>query len=117
MNHLELLERKSRLWHIERAAGKAVALIADKTNEAYEGDDLLRDAVAMQLIRIGEALPRALQVHPELAQHISDTSQIVSLGNQLLRNYPGIDDERVWDIVTTDLPVLLREVRALLAAS
>lgn len=115
MNHLELLERKSRLWHIERAAGKAVALTADKTHEGYESDDLLQDAVAMQLIRIGEALPRALQVHPELAQHISDTSQIVSLGNQLLHNYPGIETTRVWNVIQTDLPLLLREVRALLA--
>ncbi len=115
MSHLELLERKSRLWHIEQAAGKAVALTADKTHEGYESDDLLRDAVAMQLIRIGEALPRALQVHPELAQHISDTSRIVSLGNQLLHNDPETDAAHLWNVIKADLPLLLREVRALLA--
>jgi uncharacterized protein with HEPN domain len=116
MNHLELLERKSRLWHIEQAASKIVAFIAEKTPEDYTSDDMLRDVVEMQLIRIGAALPRALRVHPELAQHMSDTSHIISLRDQLM-DYPRIDAMQVWGVIKTDVPVLLREVRTLLAAS
>jgi len=116
MNHLELLERKTRLWHIEQAANEIVTFTAGKTPADYETDIVLRYAVERQLITIGEALTRALHVDPELAQHISETPQIVSFRNQLVHNYPGIDAERVWDIITTDLPVLLRQVRALLAS-
>ncbi|MEA2463765.1 MAG: hypothetical protein QOJ98_1512 [Acidobacteriota bacterium] len=116
MNHLELLERKSRLWHIEQAASKIVSFTAEKTPEDYASDDMLRDAVEMQLIRIGEALPRALKVHPELARYMSDTSQIVSLRDQLMDD-PQTDATRVWGVIKTDVPVLLREVRTLLATS
>jgi uncharacterized protein with HEPN domain len=116
MNHLELLERKTRLWHIEQAAYEIVTFTAGKTPKDYETDVVLRYAIERQLITIGEALTRALRVDPELAHHISETPQIVSFRNQLVHNYPGIDAAQVWDIITTDLPVLLREVRTLLAS-
>jgi uncharacterized protein with HEPN domain len=42
-------------------------------------------------------------------------SGIIACRNQLVHNYPRISPERIWDIISNDLSVLLREVRALLA--
>jgi uncharacterized protein with HEPN domain len=46
---------------------------------------------------------------------ITDTSGIIELGHQLVHDYPNISPERIWTIIQEDLPILLSEVRALLA--
>ncbi|HVE70254.1 MAG TPA: HepT-like ribonuclease domain-containing protein [Thermoanaerobaculia bacterium] len=115
MDHLQQLERKSRLWHIERAAHDIQTFIEGRRREDYESEQVLALAIERELIIIGEALQRALQVDPELAERISDTRRIVNLRNQLVHNYPNIETERIWDIIHDDLPLLLTEVRALLA--
>lgn len=115
MNHLQQLERKSRLWHIERAAREIQEFVAGRSLEEYENDNLLSAAIERQFTIIGEALHRATQVDPELISKISDTSDIIGLRHQLVHNYPNIDAERIWKIIHDDLPLLLTEVRALLA--
>lgn len=96
MNELALLERKTRLWHIEKAANNISKYIAGRDLEQFLSDSMLQAAV-------------------ELTSTITDVSGIIACRNQLVHNYPRISPERIWDIISNDLPVLLREVRALLA--
>jgi uncharacterized protein with HEPN domain len=117
MNHLQQLERKSRLWHIERAGREIQEIATGRTVDDYDRDRMLSAAIERLFIIIGEALHRALQVDPELATHISNVTRIVNLRHQLVHNYPNVDAERIWSIIEKDLPLLLREVRALLAGS
>ena len=116
MNELEQLERKTRLWHIEKAAGKITTFIAGRTLEQFATDAMLRSAVERELITIGEAMTRAEQVDPELVNLISDVPGIIACRNQLVHNYPRITADRIWEIVTEHVPVLLGEVRALLSS-
>lgn len=117
MNQIEQLERQSRLWHIDHAASMILEFIADRSFDDYESNDLVRMAVERQLITVGEALRRALDVDPEIATHISEAPQIIACRNFLVHKYPHIDSEEIWRIIQVKLPVLLSEVRALLSAA
>jgi uncharacterized protein with HEPN domain len=117
MNELEQLERKTRLWHIEKAADKITTFIAGRTLEQFATDAMLRSAVERELIIIGEAMARAQQVDPELSKLISDVPGIIACRNQLVHNYPRIAAERIWEIISEHVPVLLGEIRTLLASS
>ena len=116
MNELEQLERKTRLWHIEKAAEKIATFIAGRTLEQFSTDAMLRSAVERELIIIGEAMVRAQQADPGLVNLISDVPGIIACRNQLVHNYPRITADRIWEIVTEHVPVLLHEVRTLLSA-
>jgi uncharacterized protein with HEPN domain len=50
----------------------------------------------------------------ELASRITDYQKIVSFRNVLIHGYADVDDELVWDIVETRLPVLREEVERLI---
>jgi uncharacterized protein with HEPN domain len=115
MNQLELLERKSRLWHIEQAVDAILKYTAGKSSAEYEADEVIRDACERRLIIIGEALKKALDVDRELVGRITDVDEIIAFRNQLVHNYPHLDQARIWRIIQSDLPVLLAEVRAVLA--
>jgi uncharacterized protein with HEPN domain len=75
---------------------------------------MLSAAIERLFITIGEALQRALRADPDLASHISDVKRIINLRHQLVHNYPQIDAQQIWEIISDDLPLLLTEVRALL---
>ncbi|HUP60020.1 MAG TPA: HepT-like ribonuclease domain-containing protein [Thermoanaerobaculia bacterium] len=116
MNELARLERKTRLWHIEKAANNVISFIGGCTKEQFLADTMLRSAVERELIIIGEAMARAEEVDPELATMISDVPGIIACRNQLVHNYPRIAPDRIWEIITEHVPLLLTEVRALLSA-
>jgi uncharacterized protein with HEPN domain len=49
-----------------------------------------------------------------LAERISDFRKIISFRNVLIHGYGGINSETTWDIVQQGLPILIRELEALL---
>ena len=115
MNELERLERTTRLWHVENAATSILTSAAGRTfDDLVSGADF-RDAIERRLITIGEAVSRALEVDANLPNRITDVEGIIGLRNQLVHNYPRINPAIVWEIITIDLPLLLAEVRTLLA--
>jgi uncharacterized protein with HEPN domain len=115
MNQLELLERKSRLWHVEQAASAILKYTAGKSFAQFEADEVTYLACERQLIIIGEALKKASDIDRELIGRITDGDAIIAFRNQLVHNYPNLDRGRIWRIIESDLPILLDEVRAVLA--
>jgi len=63
---------------------------------------------------VGEALNRLSRDHPELAARIPDIARIIGFRNVLAHGYDVVDDEVVWDAITSDLPELAAKVAALL---
>lgn len=57
---------------------------------------------------------RRLNCLPRL---LSEHRRIIALRNILIHGYAEVDDRLVWDVVETKLPVLRREVEALLSGS
>ena len=78
---------------------------------------MLRAAVERQFEIIGEAMTNIAKVDEPAAGRISHYRRIIAFRNILIHGYANVDDRLVWDVVKTNLPVLEREVEALLRES
>ena len=111
------LEAKKYVFDIQRAA----ALIAEFTSglslEEYQRRPMVRAAVEREFEIIGEALTQLMKVDTAVAVRISDHRRIVAFRNVLVHGYADVDDQLVWDVITTKLSTLQEEVSALLSPS
>jgi len=110
------LEARKYLYDIQEAAGFAAQFTAGKDFAEYQQNPMLRLAVERAFAIIGEALAQLARVDAALAKKITDFRSIVAFRNILVHAYAQIDDRLVWDIVQAKLPVLIREVAAIMAA-
>jgi uncharacterized protein with HEPN domain len=60
-------------------------------------------------------MKKALDVDRQLMGKITDVDEIIAFRNRLVYNYPDLDQGRIWHIIEADLPLLLTEVRTVLA--
>lgn len=102
-----------RLRHMLEAAQKAVAFSEHRTRGDLETDE-----------QFALALTRLLEIIGEAAGSVSDTVResntaipwrsIVSTRNRLIHGYFDVDLDILWNIVTHDLPLLIREIQSLM---
>lgn len=107
-------DRKVYLFDIREAARTAIRFTTGKTYEDYLNDDMLRLAVERALSIIGEALAQLIKTDGSMISTLTDCRSIVGFRNVLIHQYAEIDDETVWAILQTKLPVLLAEIIALM---
>ena len=74
--------------------------------DAYERDEMARDAVERRLGIIGEALNRAAVLEPTLADQLPELRRIVAMRHRVIHGYGAVDQEIVWDVVVNRLPLL-----------
>jgi uncharacterized protein with HEPN domain len=75
---------------------------------AFEEDQKTYDAVERCLERIREAAAKPGDLAPSLVRG-QPWQEIRALGNRLRHEYDAIREDRLWDIVQTDLPPLRTE--------
>jgi uncharacterized protein with HEPN domain len=109
------LESLKLLEDIRVAATDAAEMAAGKTYQAYAASKQLRYAVERCFEIAGEALGQLHKIDPDVAERITDWRAIISFRNVLIHGYAIVQHDKTWDIVTSELPVLLREVTELLA--
>ncbi|HKI86877.1 MAG TPA: HepT-like ribonuclease domain-containing protein [Thermoanaerobaculia bacterium] len=109
------LEAKKYLFDIQRALQLLRQFSAGGTYEQYTADALLRSAVERQFEVIGEALGQLLKLEPSLSSRISEYQRIIAFRNILIHGYADVDDQVVWGVIESKLPVLVREIEALVA--
>ncbi len=109
------LEVRKLLEDVRRAAELIARFVEGNTPADYARDPLVRSAVERQFEIIGEALNRLTRTDRSVAQRITHASRIITFRNILSHGYDLVDHEVVWDVIETHLPVLRREVRALMA--
>jgi len=107
-------ESLKHLHDIREAAGRVVRFAAGRTRQDYGADDYFRSAVERQFEIIGEALNRLLKADPATAGRISEHRRIIGFRNVLIHGYDAVDDAITWRIIEEKLPILLRELDALL---
>ena len=97
-------------------AERAISYVADMDQEDFLSDDRTYAAVLRNIELIGEAathVPNDIRdSQPEI-----EWRSIVGARNQVAHGYLGIDDDVVWDIVVSDLPNLITQLRDLLESS
>lgn len=108
------LEARKYLFDIQEAAGLAAQFTSGKDFAEYQRDPMLRFAVERAFAIIGEALAQLSRLDEVLAARITDFRSIVAFRNILVHAYAQVDDRIVWGIVESKLPLLIREVAALM---
>jgi uncharacterized protein with HEPN domain len=108
----------SRSWRlfledIVEASSRILRYSEGKDLSAFCADEMAYDAVLRNLQIIGEAakaVPADVrQGHPEV-----DWKGMAGLRDVLAHAYFGLDDETLWDVVTTKIPRLRDQVRLIL---
>ena len=84
---------------------------------AYLQDDEKRDAVERRLGIVGEALHKAANLDPSLAEKLPELRQIVGLRNRVIHAYADVNAETIWIVVQQKLPPLQSRLATLLDES
>jgi uncharacterized protein with HEPN domain len=96
-------------------AREAVELARGRTRTDLDTDRLLNLALVRLLEIVGEAANRVPKEEQTQYPRVP-WPQIVGLRNRLIHGYDAVDFDILWQIVTVDLPPLIIELEALLAA-
>ena len=108
------IDDDTRLRHMHDAAGEAMAFARGKTRQDLDNNRQLALSLLKCIEIVGEAAGRVTdgfrRRHPSIPW-----SQIVGLRNRISHGYDEIDRDRVWEIVQTDLPPLVREIEQILS--
>lgn len=78
----------------------------------YLENKMLRRAVEREFEIIGEAISRLNKIDPDLP--ITSKRHMIGMRNRVIHGYDKIDDEIVWGVIVRHLPILGKEVKALL---
>ena len=94
------------------SAGDALSFVEGMGKEEFLGDKRTQHAVVMCLQIIGEAAKKVLDGFPEFVALRPEIrlEEMRGIRNRIAHGYVLIDQERVWDTVQEDLPVLIEQV-------
>jgi len=102
-----------RLLHIRDAANAAIAFATGRELQDLQPDLQLQFALVRAIEIIGEAASKVGSDARDLDPQIPWPS-IVSMRNRLIHAYFDVDNEILWNTVVEALPVLKRQIEALL---
>lgn len=103
----------ARLRHMLDAAREAVAFAVGHNRTDLDTNRMLALSLVKDIEIVGEAASR---VSPPTRATLPAIpwSQIVRMRNRLIHAYFNVDLDIVWDVVSHDLPPLIRELEAAL---
>jgi uncharacterized protein with HEPN domain len=101
------------IWDMREAARQVLAFTAGKAESDLVTDLMLRMAVARALIVVGEAARRVSQQFKDANSEIP-WGGIVGQRNILVHQYEDVASERIWLVVSRDLPGLVSALDLLL---
>lgn len=104
-----------RMRHMLDCSREALALIEGKTLEEVAADRVLSLALIRLLEVVGEAAARVTTEGQDRFPRIP-WSQIVGLRNRLIHGYDSVDLDILWNILSSDLPLLLSVLEPAIAA-
>ena len=101
------------LYDMLVAAERTLRLIAGKSREDYEQDEMLRLAIERSLEIIGEAARRLPSDFRDAHSHIA-WRPIMATRHILAHDYDVVNNDTVWRIVQQHVPPLIEQLRPLL---
>lgn len=107
-------DARGTLRHILEAAQFVEEDTSVVTFEEFLSDRRIRQSVERNLEIIGEAVNRLKRRDPAIAARITELPDIIGMRNALIHGYDTINYRMVWRAVERSVPVLRREIEALL---
>ena len=103
-------DARALLEQMLESASRAVSYIDGLSLPTFLKDTRTQEAVAMNLINVGEAATKLLRDHEELASRYPQVRwrAMLAMRNRIAHNYTDLDFHVVWETVTTSLPDLLK---------
>ena len=107
-----------RRWLGDRvdSARRAIGYVGSNTEGGFYSDIFLQDATAWRLMIIGEAARRVTD-STRLKLLALPWKLIVQMRNKLVHEYAHIRADIVWTTIQDDLPKMINEIEAYLAAT
>jgi len=101
------------LGHMLDMTRRAVKAIKSKSRAKYDKDDMLRLGLTHLVQVIGEAASKVSEKfqreHPEIPWR-----KIIGMRHRIVHDYMRVDEDVLWQVVTTDLPALLPLLEAIM---
>lgn len=107
---------KSNLLHLEsilECIEHIRKYVGGMTPEQLRMNGVVRDAVILRVALIGEAAGHLANDIKDKYPHIS-WADIVGMRNILIHDYEGIDDTRVWEVITRRMEPLKEAVEEMI---
>jgi len=91
--------------HINECIDKIKRFTFQLTQENFNNNEMVQDAVIRNIEIIGEA---AKQISNQFREQYTDIpwKEITGMRDKLIHDYMGVDTEIVWNTVRTDIPIL-----------
>jgi uncharacterized protein with HEPN domain len=105
-----------RVQHMIDAAEAVERFIAGRQRNDLDTDRMLLFALVRAVEIVGEAAGKASAETRAAAADVP-WNAIVSMSNRLIHRYFDIDTEIMWKTVTSELPPLLAQLRAMIRAA
>ncbi len=99
-----------RLKHMLNHSIEAIELVKDKKRKDLDKDRTLELALTRLVEIVGEAATKVSQGTREKHPHIP-WPEIIGLRNRLIHGYDAVDLDILWEIVKSDLPSLVEDLR------
>lgn len=100
------------LLDIVRASRKALDYLGTLDQAAFRANEMLQDAVMLQLVVIGEAAGKLSELfraeHPDIPW-----KKIRAIRNVVAHSYAIVDLDRIWSAVTQGVPEILEALKPL----
>ena len=107
-------ETRKNFVDILQAAEEIQDFVRGMDFKSYQSSSIAQRAVERDFEIIGEALNRIKNTDDELLEKVSEHYRIIGFRNILIHGYDIIDESIVWKAVTIHLPILVREIEAIL---
>ena len=104
---------RTLLFDIIEACKKVTAFTTGVSFEQFASNDLVKSAVHMQFIIIGEALMRLRASGSVIYDSLPEADRTIAFRNVIAHGYDIIVDEIVWEVIQEKVPVLLNVAQRL----
>ena len=105
----ERIRDKSRLEHILQAIERIRRYTKGKTFDDFIADDMMYYAVVKNIEILGEASNMLTEEFRE-AHPNTPWKQVNGMRNYIVHEYFQVDNNVVWDVITTDLLILEKQI-------
>ncbi len=99
-----------RLKHMLDAATKAITYFANKSRKDLETDEILSLALVRLIEVIGEAASK-IKIETQIRHSSIEWRDIIGTRNRLIHAYEAVNLDILYQIVNTDLPILITKLR------